>query len=70
MGRNTRWTHLCLAVSHAQLGQRDNAQRHAKELLRLWPDFSLQSLLEFLPYKNKSDLDHFIDGLRKAGLSE
>lgn len=36
-----------------------------RKVMRLWPDFSLSN---FLPYKSKLDLDHFFDGLRKAGL--
>ena len=67
---NARGLHLLLAATYAQLGQMDGTQRHAKELLRLWPDFSLQHLEKFLPHKNKPDLDHFVDGLRMAGLLE
>ena len=66
---NARGLRLWLAATYAQLRRIDDARRHAKELLRLWPNFSLQRLA-FLPYKNKRDLDHWIDGLRKAGLPE
>ncbi len=66
---NARGLRLWLVATYAQLGQMDNARPHAKELLRLWPNFSLQRLA-ILPYKNKPDLDHWVDGLRKAGLPE
>ena len=67
---NARGLRIWLAATYAQLGQMDDARRHAKELLRLWPNFSLQRLAKLLPYKSKPDLDHWIDGLRKAGLPE
>ncbi len=38
-----------LVAAYAQLRQMGDAQRHAKELLRLWPNFSLLRLAEFLP---------------------
>ena len=67
---SARWPHVLLAASYAQLGKMDDSQRYAKELLGLWPEFSLQHLEDFLPYKNKRDVDHFVDGLHKAGLLE
>ena len=67
---NARGLRIWLAATYAQLGQMDDARCHAKELLRLWPNFSLQRLAKLLPYKSKPDLDHWIDGLRKAGLPE
>ena len=41
---------------------------HVEELTKIWPDFSVQNLINHLPYKNESDLDHLKNGLRKAGL--
>ena len=67
---NARGLRQWLAATYAQSGQLDDARTHAKELLRLYPDFSLQRVANVLPYKSKRDLDHLIDGLRKAGLPE
>ncbi len=59
-----------MAATYAQLGKMDDARTHATELLRLWPDVSLRHLEKTLPYKSKRDLDHLLDGLRKAGLPD
>ena len=67
---NARGPRLWLAATYAQLGQMDDARPHAKELLRMWPNLSLQRVAKIVPYKNKRDLDHLIDGLRQAGLPE
>jgi adenylate cyclase len=62
--------HLSLAAAYAQMGRMDNARRHAQEALSIDPAFSLQAYAKRSPFKNKSDLDHSLDGLRKAGLPE
>ena len=59
-----------LAATYAQLGQMDEARRHAGELLKHRPGFSIRRHTHVLPYKNKGDVDHLADGLRKAGLPE
>ncbi|MGR3717071.1 MAG: adenylate/guanylate cyclase domain-containing protein [Thermohalobaculum sp.] len=67
---NVDGLHQWLAATYAQVGQMDDARTHAKEYLRLYPGVSLQHLAKILPYKSKLDLDHLLDGLRKAGLPE
>jgi len=62
--------HMFLASAFAQLEKTDEARKHAQEIMRLNPSFSSQHYAESLPFKNKTDLDHRIDGLRKAGLPE
>jgi adenylate cyclase len=62
--------HRSLAMAYAQLGCEDEARRHAEQALRINPNFSIQAWAQRLPYKYKSDLDHFIGGMRKAGLPE
>ncbi len=59
-----------LAASYAQLGRIEEAQGPAAEALKLDPEFSLQAWTEILPYKYQDDRDHFIEGMRKAGLPE
>jgi TolB-like protein/cytochrome c-type biogenesis protein CcmH/NrfG len=63
-------SHLALAVAYAQLNRTDDARRHAQEALRINPQFTVQSYADFVPIKNQADLDHMLDGLRKAGLPE
>ena len=57
-----------LAASYAQLDRLDEARAQAAELLKRDPDFSIATFSKTEAYKNPSDLEHFLDGLRKAGL--
>ncbi len=57
-----------LTASYAQLGRLDEARAQAAELLKRDPDFSIATFTKTEPYKNPADLEHFLDGLRKAGL--
>ena len=63
-------THIRLAASYAYLGRMDKASAHAAKVLELEPDFSIQRYAQSRSYKEKSDLEHFMAGLRKAGLPE
>ena len=62
--------HRTLAASYAQLGRLDKARLHVKEVLKIDPQFTLSKYRAYLQrfYKNESDIEHYIDGLRKAGL--
>jgi tetratricopeptide (TPR) repeat protein len=62
--------HRLLAMAHAQLGDMDGARKHAGELLKESPNLSVKKVGERMPYKFAADLEHFLDGLRKAGLPE
>ena len=62
-------SHLAyLASCHAHLGRSDLAKEHADKVLELEPDFTIESYSTTLRYKRSADLDHYLDGLRKAGL--
>ncbi|MCG8542652.1 MAG: adenylate/guanylate cyclase domain-containing protein [Alphaproteobacteria bacterium] len=62
--------HLSLAAAYAQMGRMEDAQRQAEEVLKIDPNFSVRSHVNFWPYKYRPDADHWLDGLRKAGLPE
>ncbi len=62
--------HQILAAAYAKLDDLEAAQMHSGEYLKLRPEESLTKICERLPYKNKSDLEHLIDGLRLAGVPE
>jgi adenylate cyclase len=58
-----------LAAAYAHLGRLDEARAEVEELLRVQPGFSLA----FARERSVSDpeyRDHYLDGLRKAGLKE
>jgi hypothetical protein len=57
-------------VCLAQSGQLEEAKAEAAEVLRINPGFTIESTKRFLAWKNPKDAEHFIDGMRKAGLPE
>lgn len=58
------------AITYAQLGRLEEARAEANEFLKIYPSFSIQRWAKTEPYANPEDLEHHIDGLRKAGLPE
>ncbi len=60
--------HAGLAACHAQLGDRDAAGKALHELLSLRPNFAATVRAEFSKWWTAEYAEHFIDGLRKAGL--
>jgi len=68
---NLRGTHIWSAINFAQLGLLDDARIEAAEILRIDPNFRIRGKgYELHTFKNQHDLEHFVDGLRKAGLPE
>ena len=57
-----------MSASYAQLGRLDEARERAVEVLRLKPNFRLLS--QTLHHKNSADAEHWLEGMRKAGLPE
>jgi tetratricopeptide (TPR) repeat protein len=65
---NNLFAHLNLTATYSQLGRDKEASAHAKEILRISPDFSLDRFAEKLPYKNQTEKERRINAWRKAGL--
>jgi len=59
-----------LAASLAQLGQIEEAQREAELFLVNNPHFSVLGWANAQPAQNRASVEHFADGLRKAGLPD
>ncbi len=60
-----------LAASSGNLGRLAEAQTARERLQELQPHLTIAQLRESLPYfKDPDDLEHYLDGLRKAGLPE
>jgi len=62
--------HLALAAAYGLAGRIDDAEWEAEEVLSLQPDFTLSDNLRRTPYKDPTDLERWIEGLRRAGLPE
>lgn len=60
--------HLTLAAIYGNIGPQDEAEWQAAEILAIQPDFSLKQEKERSPYRNREDLDWYINGLEAAGL--
>ncbi len=61
---------VLLAASYGHLGRVEEAKAEWAEALRVNPDYSLEHRRQILPYKDPTDFEKMIDGLRKAGLPE
>jgi adenylate cyclase len=57
-----------LLVASSESGQEAEAKAEAAEILRITPNFSLESLRQRLPFKDQAELERLLSGLRKAGL--
>lgn len=59
-----------LAACYSSLDRQTEAAAEAEEIIRINPEFNLDSYVKTLHYKDKSDVDRYIAALRKAGLPE
>jgi adenylate cyclase len=60
--------HVFLAASYSALGHEEDARRHAEEVLKLDPTFSLEQQAESSPQKDRAVVERWVGHLRKAGL--
>jgi adenylate cyclase len=67
---NLQWPHAWLASAYARAGRPDEARKEAAEVLRINPGFTIEKYKRLLVYKNPENVEHRLDGLRKAGLPE
>ncbi len=62
--------HVWLAAAYAQSGAIEEARWEATQVLTHNPDFSRVRIQKIFPFKSPADREHFLDGLRKAGLAQ
>jgi superfamily II helicase len=62
------YAHACRAAALGQLSQREAAQKAVQDLLALRSDFASTAQHEFAKWWNPEQVEHLVDGLRKAGL--
>ena len=65
-----RWDHYYRAASYAHLGLIDRARACGAEVLRLRPAFTIAEVAMTEAFKEPAELEHLLQGLRKAGLPE
>jgi adenylate cyclase len=65
-----QWPHVNLACAYAQARQLEEARAAAAEVLRINPGFTIETAKRILAFKNPKDLEHHVDGMRKAGLPQ
>ncbi len=56
------------AVVKIKLGRLSEARHDADEILKIWPWYNLDYTRSIYSYKNSTHLEHWIDGLRTAGI--
>ncbi len=64
------WAHIGLASVYMELDREDEARRHAEEVLRLHPNFSLETWRKGFAYKDPAHVDRLVETLQKAGLEK
>ncbi|HXV65342.1 MAG TPA: protein kinase [Vicinamibacteria bacterium] len=62
------YSHALFAAVYGQLGEREAASGHVREVLALRPDFAEIARDQFGKWYLPELVEHLIDGLRKAGL--
>jgi adenylate cyclase len=62
--------HVWLAAAYAQAGKTDEAEWEMDQVLTMNPEFSLRRMQKTFPFKDAADREHFLAGLRKAGLTQ
>jgi len=67
---NLQLAHLHLAAAYAQSGRLEEAKAEAAQVLRINPGFTIERHKRVWVHKDPKDLEHCLDGLRKAGLPE
>ena len=64
------YVHLILAQAYIGVDKKDEARAQAAELLKIYPNFSLESWQKRQPYKDPAHSERLTEALRKAGLPE
>jgi adenylate cyclase len=62
------WVRAYAAAAHAMLGDEAAARAEAAAVLAMNPKFSSAASLSRDPFRNAADLQHFVDGMARAGL--
>ena len=61
-------TRAYLASLYGHTGRPEEARRVWRELMEINPSYTFELTQRILPYADRAPLEHFVEGLRKAGL--
>jgi TolB-like protein/Tfp pilus assembly protein PilF len=61
--------HAAMAAAYGQIGERDDAAKALRDLLKLRPGFAADVRTEFEKWWEPEYVESFLEGLRKAGLA-
>jgi adenylate cyclase len=64
------WGHTCSVIVKIRLGRLGEARQDADEILKIWPWYNLDYIRSIYFYKDSANMEHWIDGLRMAGIPE
>ena len=64
------WALMGSIMVKIKLGRMKEAGQDADEILKIWPWYNLDYIRGIFFYKNPAHLEHWIDGLRTAGIPE
>ena len=64
------WGHTCSARVKIKLDRLNEARQDADEILKIWSWYNLDYMRSIYLYKDSANLEHWIDGLRMAGMPE
>jgi adenylate cyclase len=67
---NVAFPHVRLVAVYSDLGREQDAQAQAAEVLKIQPDFSIESYARANPFKDTAAIEYRKELLRKAGLPE
>jgi adenylate cyclase len=62
------FAHIGMAVTYIMMGREEEARAQGAEVLRINPNFSVDSWARLLPFKDQSTKDRVVNALRKTGL--
>jgi len=65
---DTDISRVLLAASYGHLDRTEEARAQWREVFRINPSYSLEHRRKVLPYKDPSDFELVVEGLRKAGI--
>ncbi len=62
------FAHIVLAAAYGSSGRKEDAHTEVVEVRKINPKFSTEYLANTWPFKNKADMERFVEPLRKARL--